>query len=322
MKIHVTFPIFENARQMLADAGIEYTIFEGELPQSSESLRANIAGCSGLICSLFDRIDAEFFDAIKTGAGGLKVIAQFGVGYDNIDVSEAEKHGVIVTNTPGVLTEATAEMAITLMLAAARRLGEGERMVRAGGWTGWEPGQMLGQGVVGKTMGIVGAGRIGQETARMAHGLRMSILYTSRDPKPAFEAETGAVRVELDELLERSDVVSINVALNDATRHLIGVDELARMKPTAVLVNTARGAVVDEAALVEVLREGRIAAAGLDVYEREPELSEGLAALPNVVLAPHLVSATREVREKMAELATRNLIAVLNGTEPPNPIRS
>ncbi len=317
-KVHVTFPIADPALDLLQREGWEIDVYRGTLPQPPDKLLRATKDCHGLLCTLFDKLNRDFFQSLAPSR--LRVVAQFGVGYDNIDVKAAAEFGVRVTNTPNVLTDATAEMALALMLAAARRLGEGERLLRAGKWTGWEPGQMLGHGVTGKKLGIIGAGRIGTAFALKARGFAMQVLYTGRRVNATLESEFRAERVSLDELLAHADFVSIHVPLNDQTRHLIGAEELKKMKPTAVLINTSRGAVVDEKALVQALQKGRIAAAGLDVYENEPRLTPGLAKLPNVVLAPHLGSATRETRLKMAMLAARNLVCVLQGQEPPNPV--
>jgi glyoxylate reductase len=228
-----------------------------------------------------------------------------------------------VTNTPGVLTDATAEIAWTLLMMAARRGGEAERLVRGGTWAGWEPLQMLGVDVVGRTLGIVGAGRIGTRMARMAAGFDMRVIYNHRRPNKEMDdlgGAGGARRVPLEELLREADFISLHVPLSDATRHLIGRKELALMKPTAVLINTARGPVVDEEALVEALREKRLFAAGLDVYEREPALHPGLFELENVVLLPHIGSATVSTRNRMAQMAAENLIAMLAGRKPATPV--
>ncbi len=217
-----------------------------------------------------------------------------------------------------VLTETTADVAWVLLMAVARRVGEGDRVMRTGQWSGWGPLQFLGTDVHGKTLGIVGAGRIGQATARRALGFGMKVLYTANSPKPEFERAVGARQVDLDTLLAESDYVSVHVPLNDETHHLIDAAALAKMKPTAYLINTARGPIVDEQALVAALREGTITGAGLDVYENEPALEPGLAELDNAVLLPHIGSATRETRGKMAEIAARNLFAVLQGKTPPS----
>jgi glyoxylate reductase len=243
------------------------------------------------------------------------------VGYDNVDVDAASARGVVVTNTPGVLDDATADLAMALLLAVARRVVEADRFVRAGSFTGWRPDLFVGTDLAGKTLGIVGLGRIGAATARRAAlGFGMRLLYTARSPKPDAERELGARRVELYDLLEASDFVSVHVPLTVETRHLLDRAALARMTRQAILVNTARGAVIDEAALVAALRERRIAGAGLDVYEREPAIAAGLAELDNVVLLPHLGSATVETRERMAHRAVDNVLAVLAGRPPRDPV--
>lgn len=286
------------------------------MPEPREKFLKSASASDGLLCSLFDKLDEEFFSR----APSVRVAAQFGVGYDNIDVAAATRHGVQITNTPDVLTDATAEIAWALLLNAARRVSEGERIVRRGEWTGWEPGQMHGVGVTGKTLGIIGAGRIGTAVAMMSSGFRMRVLYCSRKPNAELETKLGARRVTLEELLRESDFVSLHVALNTETRRLIGADQLKLMKPTAVLVNTARGAVIDENALAEALRERRIAAAGLDVYDGEPAINPALLELENVVLCPHLGSATRETRYAMGRIAAENLVAVLTGKPPLTPV--
>jgi glyoxylate reductase len=242
------------------------------------------------------------------------------VGYDNVDVEASAERGIVVTNTPGVLDETTADVAFMLLLAAARRLGEGERLLRAGRWEWWGPKQLMGRDVWGKRLGIVGFGRIGQAVARRARGFGMEVLYHNRSRKEEAEQELGARYVEFDELLETVDFVSVHTPLTDETHHLIGPKELGRMKPTAVLVNTSRGPVVDEAALADALAAGRIFAAGLDVYEEEPKVHPKLLELENVVLAPHIGSASVETRDRMAALAAENLAAVLRGEDPKTPV--
>ena len=259
-------------------------------------------GCDGLLCLLTDRIDAELLEHAK----GLRIVANMAVGTDNVDLEAARRLGISVSNTPDVLTDATADLAFALLLAAARKLVWADRLVRAGGFTGWSPELGVGVDVTERTLGIVGFGRIGRAVAERAQGFRMQVLEHRR---------SGGV--PLDELLECSDFVSLHVPLTPETRHLIGEAELARMKPTAVLINTARGPIVDEAALVRALRERRIAGAGLDVFEREPALEAGLAALPNVVLSPHLGSATVATRERMAEIAAQNIVACARGEPLP-----
>jgi glyoxylate reductase len=262
-----------------------------------------VDGCDALLCLLTDRIDAEFL----ARAPRLRIVANLAVGTDNIDLAAARARGVAVSNTPDVLTDATADLAFALLLAAARRLPWADRYVRGGGFTGWRPDLGLGLDVTGRTLGIVGFGRIGRAVAERARGFRMEVLWNGR-----------AGGVPLDELLARSDFVSLHAPLTPETRHLIGARELRRMRPHAVLVNTARGPLVDEAALVHALREGWIAGAGLDVFEREPALAPGLADLPQVVLAPHIGSATPATRDRMAEIAAENIIAVLRGEPIPN----
>ncbi|BBL81124.1 D-glycerate dehydrogenase [Rubrobacter xylanophilus] len=293
------------------------TVVLGEEPPSREDLLAAARGASGILSTVTERIDAEVMDA---AGPPLRVVANMAVGYDNVDVAAATARGVVVTNTPGVLDETTADTAFLLLMAAARRLGEAERLVRSGRWRGWGPEQLTGPDVWGKTLGIVGFGRIGQAVARRARGFGMRVLYTSRSRREEAERELGARRVELEELLRESDFVSLHVPLTPETRHLIGERELSLMKPAAVLVNTARGPVVDEAALAAALARGRIFAAGLDVYEREPEVHPALLGLENVVLAPHIGSASIETRNRMAALAAENLLAALSGQRPPNPV--
>jgi glyoxylate reductase len=273
----------------------------------------------GVISTATEKIDGEVLDA---AGDDLKVVANMAVGYDNIDVRAARERGVVVTNTPGVLDETTADVAFMLMLAAARRLGEGERLLRAGKWEWWGPKQLRGLDVWGKKLGILGLGRIGQAVARRAKGFGMEILYHNRSRNGSAEKELGARYLELRELLIESDFISIHTPLTDETRHLIGAEELESMKPGAVLVNSSRGPVVDEGALVDALENGRIFAAGLDVYEEEPKVHPKLLELENVVLAPHIGSASIETRDKMATLAAENLRAVLRGEQPMTPVEA
>jgi glyoxylate reductase len=285
-------------------------------PERGELLDA-VRGVSGILSTATEKMDGELMDA---AGEDLKVIANMAVGYDNVDVEAAAERGIVVTNTPGVLDETTADVAFMLLLAAARRLGEGERLLRAGRWEWWGPKQLMGRDVWGKRLGIVGFGRIGQAVARRARGFGMEVLYHNRSRKEEAEQELGARYVEFDELLETVDFVSVHTPLTDETHHLIGPKELGRMKPTAVLVNTSRGPVVDEAALADALAAGRIFAAGLDVYEEEPKVHPKLLELENVVLAPHIGSASVETRDRMAALAAENLAAVLRGEDPKTPV--
>ena len=274
-------------------------------------LLKRLDGAFGVVAMLGNRFDAGVISKLET----VKVISDFAVGYNNVDVGAATAKGIAVTNTPGVLTEATADMVFGLLLAAARRVAEGDRLVRTGKFKGWTPMMMLGHEVSGKTIGIIGAGRIGTAVALRAKGFGMKVLYHSRRPNSEMDA-LGAAPVTKDELLKESDFVSLNVPLNEETRGLIGKRELRIMKPTAILVNTARGEVVDEPALIRALKSRRIAGAGLDVYVKEPKVNREFYKLDNVVLAPHLGSATFETRAKMAELAAMNAIAVLRGERP------
>jgi glyoxylate reductase len=270
----------------------------------------------GAVVLLREKIDAVFLDR----APKLKVVANVAVGYDNADVAELTRRGVVLTNTPDVLTDATADVAWTLLLAAGRRMTEGDRYVRSGKWKKWDFYLLRGLDFAGKTLGIVGGGRIGQAVAQRGLGFGMRIVYASRSAKPGFEAACGARRLELDALLRESDFVSIHVPLSKETVRLIGERELKLMKPTSVLVNTARGPIVDEAALAKALKAKRIFAAGLDVYEKEPSVHPALLKLENVALLPHIGSATEGARLGMVETAHRNCLAVLEGKRPPNPV--
>jgi len=293
---------------------------EQDRPLERDALLRGIAGAEILLCLLTETIDAAVIDA----GPRLRVISNMAVGVDNIDVAAATARGILVTNTPGVLTDATADLAWALILSTVRRVVEGDSMVREGRFQRWSPFMLLGRSVAGATLGIVGMGRIGQAVARRALGWDMKVNYTrSSGPLPAGQTPAGAdwqYRASLDDLLREADIVSLHVPLTPGTRHLIGTRELALMKPGAYLVNTARGPVVDEPALVEALRSGHLGGAGLDVYEREPELAPGLAALPNAVLLPHLGSATVETRGRMAELAALNAIAAVRGEPVPHPV--
>jgi len=246
----------------------------------------------------------------------LRVIANFAVGYDNVDVAAAHERGIAVTNTPGVLTEATAELTWALILAAVRRLPEGEALVRSGSWSGWGPTQLLGMGLTGKVLGLMGAGRIAQAVARRAPAFGMRVAYWSRRRRDAWERESGATWMTREELYAASDVLSLHLALTPETRQMIGREALGRIKRGCVLVNTARGGLVDEDALVAALESGRLRAAGLDVYAEEPSVPERLRALANVVLLPHIASATEEARQGMWDLAWSNVLAVLGGSAP------
>lgn len=278
-----------------------------------ERLVRRLQHADGVVCQLTDPMTA----AVLAAAPRLRVVAQIAVGHDNIDVAAASARGIVVTNTPGVLTEATADLTWALLLAVARRLPAAERFLRAGEWRRWDVDLLCGADVHGRTLGLVGFGRIGQAVARRARGFGMRVLYQSRGGAPAaVEQELAAVRVPLDTLLRESDFVSLHVPLRDDTRHLIGVEQLCTMKRGAFLLNTSRGAIVDERALIAALEEGLIAGAGLDVYEHEPLVPPELLALPNVVLLPHVGSAVHSVRSLMCALAARDCAAVLTGERP------
>ena len=280
---------------------------------SPEELRGAVPGHDAILCLLTDSIDAS----VLAAAQGCRVVANMAVGYNNIDVPEATRRGILVTNTPGVLTDCTADLTWALILGVARRMAEGDREMRAGRFPGWGPLYMLGGDVAGATLGLIGPGRIAAAVARRAVGFGMTILYHGRRASPEIDAFGGRL-VPLDALLAESDFVSLHVPLLPETRHMIDARALSAMKPTAFLVNTSRGPVVDEGALVEALRAGRIAGAGLDVYEDEPRMAEGLAELPNTLLLPHLGSATIATRAAMSRIAAENVVAVLHGRRPPN----
>ncbi len=290
------------------------TVTPTDHPPDAAEILAGIRDAQGAICTLNERIDAETLAA----APSLRVIANYAVGYNNIAVDAAKARGVVVTNTPDVLTNATADLAWALILAVARRVVEGDQMVRQHRWTGWSPTQMLGTDLSGKTLGIIGMGRIGQAVARRTAGFEMNVLYWSRSERPLQPANPAWQRVSFDELLRRSDFLSLHLPLTSETKHLINEAALRLMKPTAFVINAARGPVVDEAALVQALQEHRLAGAGLDVYEREPELQRGLRELPQVVLLPHLGSATTETRIRMGMMCVENVLAVLEGKPAPN----
>jgi glyoxylate reductase len=283
-------------------------------PPTTEELVSESRGKDAIVCLLTEKIDADVLAAVPT----VKIVANVAVGFDNLDVSAGTRAGVVMTNTPGVLDETTADLAFSLLMATARRIAEADRLMRTGTWGGWGIMEMLGHDVHHATIGIVGFGRIGRAVARRAAGFSMKILYAdAMAAPPDVERELGVRRVSMDELLAQSDFVTVHVPLMKETHHLIDAAALRKMKRTAHLINTSRGPVVEEAALVEALREGVIAGAGLDVYEFEPKVSPDLLALPNVVLLPHIGSASHATRGKMAEIAARNVIAFFAGDAPP-----
>jgi glyoxylate reductase len=303
----------------LVTGATDATVWQDDLPPPRDELLRSIEGCDGVLTLLTDKVDAEFLD--RAGPG-LKVVSNYAVGFDNIDVPECTRRGIPVGNTPGVLTETTADLAFALLMAAARRLPEADRYVRDGKWKTWGPMLLLGPDVHGGTIGIVGFGRIGQAVARRAAGFGMTILYHDVNRLPdEVTAPLGAQYVPMDELLARSDFVSLHVNLTPETRHLIDAAALRRMKPTAILVNTSRGPVIDGAALDSALRDGVIGGAGLDVTEPEPiPVDDPLVGLDNCLIVPHIASASRATRGKMAQMAAANLLAGLRGERLPTPV--
>jgi glyoxylate reductase len=312
-KVFATHPLFEPARQILQEGcDVEYWA-KPERPPREEVLR-RVKDKEGLICLLTEKINDELLRA----APKLRIAANVAVGFDNVDVAACTKRGVVATNTPGVLDETTADFAWTLLMAAARRLGEGEALARSGNWKGWDLDQLVGTDVWGKTLGIVGFGRIGRAVARRASGFQMKVIYTDAVRAPAeVERDLRVEFREMNALLAESDFISVHVPLLPETRGLFDAPKFHRMKPTAFLINTSRGPVVDEAALVAALESGKIAGAGLDVYENEPFIHPGLKRA-NVVLAPHIASASLETRTKMACIAAENIVALFQGQRPAN----
>jgi lactate dehydrogenase-like 2-hydroxyacid dehydrogenase len=313
-KILVTREVFDEVLDYLAVA-LEVESNQADRPLAADELRARAADKDGLMCVLTDRVDAALVEACPR----LKVVGNIAVGYNNIDVPACSARGIAVTNTPGVLDETTADLVWALLLATARRLTEAEAYLRGGRWTGWYLKQLLGTDVHHATLGIVGLGRIGQAIARRAAGFDMPVLYHNRNRvDSSVETALKARYVSMEELLSSSDFVVLQVPYSPATHHLVGAAQLALMKPSAILINAARGGVVDDAALIAALSQGRIRAAGLDVYENEPQLDRGFLGLDNVVLAPHIGSSTRDTRLAMAMTAARNVVAVLSGEPAPN----
>jgi len=311
--IFVTRQIPEIGLRLLTQSGARVDVNPEDRALTRKELLKGVQGRDAVLCLLTDRID----DEVMAAAGPqCQIFSNCAVGYNNIDLEAAQRRGLRITNTPGVLTDATADFTWALLFAAARRVVESDAFMRTGQWQGWGPLQFLGTNVSGATLGIVGAGRIGENVALKSIGFGMRVLYTHPRKNFVLEKSLRAARVDLDVLLAQSDFISLHVPLTEKTRHLISSREFGLMKPHAILINTARGPVVDENALVKALRENRIAGAALDVYENEPVTAPGLLDLPNVVACPHLASATKEARSRMADIAARNLLAVLNGNEP------
>ena len=312
-KVLVTRRMPEAGMKLLREQ-CDLKVWEEDRPIPPELLREWAAGVDGIVCVLSDPIRAEVMDA---AGPSLRAVSTMAVGIDNIDVAQATRRGIVVGHTPGVLTEATADLTWGLIMSLSRRIVEGDRLVRSGKWTGWGPMQLIGGDFVGRTLGVVGMGRIGQAVARRSRGFEMKVVYHNRRPlPPQDEKEFGARYVDMDELIETSDYISLHCPLNAESRHLFNAESIGRMKPSAYLINVARGPVVDEAALVEALRDKKIAGAAFDVYEREPALAPGLAELDNVVLAPHIGSASGQTRDRMAVITAENLLAGLAGKRP------
>jgi glyoxylate reductase len=313
-KVTVARKLLPAGEDLLSD---RFDLVCGGLDADREILVDLIKGSAALVADPTVAVDREVLDA---AGAGLELVANFAVGYDNVDLDACRDRGVVVTNTPDVLTDATAELAAGLTLAAARQIPDSERSLREGRWSGWDPAGYRGTELSGTTFGIVGLGRIGQRYAELMRGFAGEMLYVSRTPKPETEQALGVIRVGLDELLERSDVVSLHIPGGPASHHLIDSRALGLMKDSAVLVNTARGPLVDSAAVARALRDGRLGAVGLDVFEGEPTVPAELLGAPRAVLTPHIGSATHRARDEMARLAARNVIAVLDGREPLTPV--
>jgi len=313
MKIFVTRKIPEPGLELLRKEH-EIQVYPYDRVPTKKEIIIGVKGKDGLLCLLSDRID---FDVINAEPN-LKMIANYAVGYDNIDIKTATKKKIPVSNTPGALTDATAEMAWALIFSVARHIVKADKFTRAGKFKGWGPMLMLGQGITNKTLGIVGVGRIGEAFALKSKGFNMKIIYVDERINSTIEKELGAKKVELSYLLNQSDIISLHVPLTKETHHLIGEKELKSMKKGSILINTSRGPVVDERALIKALREKWIFGAGLDVYEHEPRISKNLKKLENVVLQPHSASATFESRTNMALMAAKNMLAGLKGEKPPN----
>jgi len=312
--VYVTRQIPEAGLAILREHCDRVDVSPQDCPLDRRVFLAQVKGRDGVVCQLTDLVDEE---VLQAAGPQCRVFANFGVGFNNIDLEAATRHGALITNTPGILSDTTADLAWSLMLSVARRIVESDRYCRSGKWTGFSPMLFLGHDIHGATLGIVGAGRIGTAAGLRSTGFNMKLLYFD-DRENDVLNKVGGKRVGLGTLLQESDFVSLHVPLLDSTYHMIGRDALAMMKPTAYLINTARGPVVDEQALVEALREKRIAGAGLDVYENEPELAPGLAELENVVCIPHLGSATHATRSRMSVMVAQNVVAALKGETPPN----
>lgn len=316
MKVLITREIPEIAKNILLENDIDVLVYSKNKPISKKEIIKYGKDCDGVISLLTDKFDKELIDLLPN----CKIIANYAVGYNNIDIQYAKSRNIIVTNTPDILTDATADIAVSLVLACARNIVSGDLFMRKNKFTGWDPKLLRGIELRNKTVGIIGAGRIGQETARRLKAFGTNIVYFSKTAKKEFEIELGAKKVDLDKLLKISDVISMHIPLTDKTRNLLDKDKLELLKEDAILVNTARGEIIDENYLIEMLKNNRIYSAGFDVYLNEPDYNRELLKLDNVVLLPHIGSATYEARDKMAKLCAENIVNVLNGKQSLTPV--
>lgn len=316
MKVLVTTKLPGSPELLLKKNGFDVYVHEGKENLSRKDLLRLSKDAEGILCLLSEKIDKEMIDNFEK----CKVVANYAVGYNNIDIGYAKEKKIIVTNTPDVLTDATADIAVSLILACSRRIGEGERLMRAKKFKGWKPDMLLGQDLKGKTVGIIGAGRIGSTVAKRMFGFDTNIIYYSRSRNEKLEKDFNARKVSLDQLMKKADIISVHIPLNPSTKNLIDERKLSLMKSTAIFVNTARGEVIDEKYLIRMLQEKRIFAAGFDVYEGEPDVNPSLYKLENVFLLPHIGSATIETRSAMAKLAAQNIINVLKGKKALTPV--
>ena len=316
MKVYITRELPEIAFKLLKQSKLPFEYYKKDKPIPRKTLIQKVKNCDALISLLTEKIDKKIIDQMLQ----CKIIANYAVGYNNIDIEYAKKKKIIVTNTPDVLTESTADLAITLVLACARRISEGEKLIKTGKYKGWKPKLLLGMELKGKNFGILGAGRIGSAVAKRAKSFGTNILYVDKKPNKKLEKELGAKKVSLKFLLKNSDILSVHLSLNNQTFHFLNKDKLNHIKKNSILVNTSRGGVIDESALIDLLKRNRIRAVGLDVFENEPKLNPELISFPNVLILPHLGSATEEARSRMAKLAVNNVINVLNGKAPITPV--
>jgi glyoxylate reductase len=316
MKVFIAGKLIGRAEQILEENGIDVKVFSKDRALSRNELSKELSDVDGVISFLSNKFDKEMIDSMKK----CKVIANYAVGYNNIDIEYANSKKIIVTNTPDILTDATADIAATLILTCARRFYEGEKMMRENKFTGWKPEMLLGIDIKGKTVGIVGAGRIGFATAKRMKAFGTKIIYYNRSVNKKIEKELSAKKISINALLKSADIISLHLPLNNQTHHLLNEERLKLVKPTSIIVNTARGEVIDEKALIRMLKKKKIFAAGFDVYEGEPAVNSELRTLNNVVLLPHIGSATVETRSAMAELCAQNIVNVLLGKRPLTPV--